>query len=191
MTVTAPYNPSASAAAKMENSKRLMAEFIEYQLQWLQHAEQAFLQRYFLEVLSVCLPQIHSLLRRGLWLQSQNQSLRENPTMGNDTKLFELLLLPLHDGMENVPDEELYNAAKRFDVIHETIADDLQILYRESSRMMRRLFSAQNNDSALDAVKKLAREALDLDRQCLEELRQKFTLFERNISQLQSHIERN
>ena len=111
--------------------------------------------------------------------------------MGNDTKLFELLLLPLHDGMENVPDEELYNAAKRFDVIHETIADDLQILYRESSRMMRRLFSAQNNDSALDAVKKLAREALDLDRQCLEELRQKFTLFERNISQLQSHIERN
>src|SRR5437868_2352556 len=97
LTRMATLAANPQAAIKVQRSKEAIASFLRKQHEWLEHAKTAFKEHYYLEALTVCKEQMHSLLRRGLWLEAQLHSLAERPAAWDDGYLFDLLLRSSHD----------------------------------------------------------------------------------------------
>ncbi len=180
--ITTSSPTTAIDQAKIEHSRAAIGDFLEYQEEWLARAEAAHKAGYPIEVIGICLNQIHGLLRRGLWLKAQQQSLEQYPHLWRDEYLFDLLQEVNHDLMEQSKDGELYHAAQRFDVIDENTATRLHMLNNHCFALMRRTFTKRHDVS--DDLALLAGECLERDRICLEELKKDFAVFDTAITTL-------
>lgn len=178
--------PEAKVSAKVAHSRRVVREFIEYQQKWLQHGKEAAGKGFPVETIGICLNQIHAILRKGLWLQAQNQSLEQHPDVWKDSYLFDLLQTSQHDLMENAPDRGLYNAAQRFKVIDQETATTLHMLYSRSAGTLRDVFSHAGARPDLGSI---AGEAMQATEACLQRLAAEFAEFDRRIDALLQRLE--
>lgn len=169
-------------AAKVERSRKNITAFLEHQAAWITKAEDALQKGFAIETIGICIPQIHAMLRRGLWLQSQNHSLTLDSKTWKDDYLFDLLLDSRHDMMEGVQDQQLYGAAQKFDVIDETTASRLHRLYEDSKVTLRSTFSMNKLEKSHPSLEQIAGNFLKESRTCLENLEKQFKEFDQKIS---------
>ena len=180
--------PSAPAsivsAERVASSRKAVESFLKHQEEWIAKAADAAKKGFPIETLGICQNQIHAMLRRGLWLHAQVQSLREHPKAWRDEYLFDLLLESEHELMEGARDPELYSAAQRFDVIDDETTQKLSRLYKFSSYALREIFSYNQRQKRHPPVESLADEWLEVDRTCLANLRACFTEYDERIEKL-------
>lgn len=178
----------ATYSEKVQQSRAAIEAFLTHQRTWLHRAAAAEKDGYFLETIGICQHQMHALLRRGLWLRSQNHALEQQQAW-NDSYLFHLLLQSTHDMMESAKDQELYNAAMRFHVIKEEDARRLHALHEASALTLRELFAYTKNPKKRSTAKEIANEYLEENRRCLTDLEKEFAEFDRRIDGLIKKIE--
>jgi hypothetical protein len=179
--MASPSPAGVGASAKVAKSRKAVESFLRHQEQWLERAEKAGKEGYRFETIGICQNQIHAMLRRGLWLQAQNQALLQSPRAWKDDYLFDLLLDSSHEMMEGARDLELYSAAQRFEVIDAETAQSLSILYKQASFALREIFSYNQRQKRHPPIEDIAAQLLALDRTCLENLRTGFAEFDTKI----------
>lgn len=183
-------NATVDTPARIERSRQAIEDFLRHQREWIRRAEDALRNGYFIETIGIAINQIHAILRRGLWLQSQIQSLEEHPRVWRDSYLFELLQEPTHDMMESAQDQQLYGAAQRFGVIDEDTGSRLHRLYEDAKITQRVIFSRNAHEKVHPAPRTIAEKILAMDKRCLDELEKRFKEFDAKISALLRELAR-
>lgn len=175
-------NTPATTGIKADHSRTAIAEFLAAQQAWLARATNAAAAGYPIETIGICMYQVHAILRRGLWLHSQNQALVAKPELWNDAFLSDLLQRPLNDWMADAQDEEVYGAAEKFDLITSHLAAELRACKLEASRTMhgaiaKRMASTKDIDA-------IARRLLIADATCQDAVIDAFHTFDERITSL-------
>jgi|GEM_PF-2573588 len=140
MASVSPAPASTDRLAEASRSLDSVEMFLGQQRLWLSAAIDARKDGHPVECIYLCLQQWHVLLRKGLWLTAQRQTLQTGKKLEDDF-LFQMLTHPSDLLPTNVPDRELYAAAEKHGFITSAENREMTTLYRQTTMLMRQVFT--------------------------------------------------
>lgn len=147
--------------------------FIAWQKQWLAKIERSFQSGHDIETITLCMNQLHAVLRKGLWIMGQLHSLKAKKGLFNDEELLRLLANPAGMMPRGVDLRELYGAAERFGFLRPDKDEELSRMHEEVRVILRRMFHPQEKrdaDRDLELLHRLAGEFLKAVQECVSQM---------------------
>lgn len=124
-----------------------LTAFIELQEREYDRITKALTAGYVAEVCSLCTHQLHAILRRGLWVQSQITAMGKTLDVIEDPEVQRVLTDQKAGMPEGVPSKELFYAAEKFGFLAEGESMELRSLMDASKILLRDLFDKADNET--------------------------------------------
>ncbi|MDB4978851.1 MAG: hypothetical protein JWM56_1037 [Candidatus Peribacteria bacterium] len=137
-------------------------------------AQKAFEQGFFAESITLCVHQLHAILRHGLWMNAQLTMLADKSHVLNDEEIIRILGNSQDVMPDGVPSKELFFAAQRFGFLAESDGEILGSLLNGSKILLRELFDTPQKDAnaTYSALKPIAKALLEKTDICIHKLMQ-------------------